>query len=237
MKDRWLCAAAAAPGRVRASVYTRVHPRRTASLAGAGEALLVGSAVLQPDEADKTRDGNVWTRVLQLIRVLDRPYEGARRGKGGENDRDRGFPACLLRLQRRGRGASESGRAKLTRAVLDTRTPAGLGRQRGRGSSTLSPTFRTEKGLTVQVEVSSAGRAVAVEDLLDLCLTVGPDGKVLPQHMLSDDEKRCILKDLRAWRFAGVETCWPLAAYVHVGGARTAKTETAGECGGGPTTG
>lgn len=74
------------------------------------------------------------------------------------------------------------------------------------------------RGADVLVRVSPDGRAIAVNDLIDLCLTVGPSGKVFTKHELSDGEKQCILADLREWRFAGIETCWPVFAYVHLGG-------------------
>ena len=80
------------------------------------------------------------------------------------------------------------------------------------------------RGLNVVVGVSREGRATAVEDLLDLCLDIG---KEYPKHRLSVREKECILEDLSDWRFAGVETCWPVFAHVSVGGTCETSTEPA----------
>ena len=83
------------------------------------------------------------------------------------------------------------------------------------------------RGLDVAVQVAADGRAIAVEDALDLCLTVGPDGKVVPKHQLSASEKLCILEDLHEWRFVAVESCWPVFAHVSLGGTCPTGTETA----------
>ena len=74
-----------------------------------------------------------------------------------------------------------------------------------------------ERGLDVLVHVSPDGHATGVEDLLTLCLEVGPDGEVIPQHRLSPSESQCILRSLRDWRFAGATTCWPAYAHVAIG--------------------
>ena len=73
------------------------------------------------------------------------------------------------------------------------------------------------RGLNVEVQVSAGGRATEVADVIDLCLVVGRDGRVLPTHVLEASEKQCILADLQEWRFAGVETCRPVFAQVHLG--------------------
>jgi len=52
------------------------------------------------------------------------------------------------------------------------------------------------RGLDVLVRLSPDGRPTAVEDVLDLCLIIGPNGKEIPKHQLSVGEKQCIVESL-----------------------------------------
>lgn len=90
-------------------------------------------------------------------------------------------------------------------------------------------------GVDLQVTVSSDGHASSVEQVFDLCLTVGPEGEVQePYYTLSDNEKGCVEEALRDWRFTGIETCWPVTASVSIGPVQPKKRRTAGESRGGP---
>ena len=70
---------------------------------------------------------------------------------------------------------------------------------------------------SLAVEVSPDGRAIRVEDVVDLCLVVDASGRVIPRHVLSSGEKACMLRELATWRFAGVRTCQPVYATVSLG--------------------
>jgi hypothetical protein len=94
--------------------------------------------------------------------------------------------------------------------------PSFVVRQGSDSAHCVSEAGRTS-GVEVQVIVSSDGRAISIQQGLDLCLTVGPDGVIQERYELSGDEKRCILGALEDWRFAGVDTCWPVTTSITIG--------------------
>ena len=106
-------------------------------------------------------------------------------------------------------------------------------------SSCLSASAR-QRGVSVFIEVDAKGRPIAVEDVHDLCLVVGEDGRPLEKVRLDLQEKRCVLETLQAWRFGTFDTCarqgveldLPLQAARTVFNEREHRDVVANECGG-----
>jgi len=95
--------------------------------------------------------------------------------------------------------------------------------------------------VSVFIEVDAKGRPIAVEEVHDLCLMEGEDGRPLEKVRLDVQEKRCVLETLQAWRFGTFDTCarqgvgldLPLQAARTAFNARERGDVMAAECGGG----
>jgi len=72
---------------------------------------------------------------------------------------------------------------------------------------------------SLAVEVSPDGRAIGIQDVVDLCLVVDGSGREIPTHVLSPGERACVLEELASWRFAAVRTCRPVYGTVPLGGS------------------
>ena len=66
----------------------------------------------------------------------------------------------------------------------------------------------------LSVTVSKSGEAVAVHQVYSLCLEFDTDGTILTTHVLTPAEKACALRELRGWRFLGVDSCHEVQALV-----------------------
>jgi hypothetical protein len=98
-----------------------------------------------------------------------------------------------------------------------------------------------ETGASVFIEVDAKGRPIGVEQVDDLCLYVGRDGRPLEDLPLDAREKRCVLDHVQDWRFATYDTCarqfvlvdLPLPAHRRASVGRERMDGMAGPCGGG----
>jgi hypothetical protein len=109
------------------------------------------------------------------------------------------------------------------------------------------PTVVQRAGITLRVMLSADGRAIDVSKReLDLCLPVTPEEEVRAAYELDAAVQRCILEDLKGWRFGTLRTCQSQHAYVWMSGAdvgdgRTVSPQQAqaerGLSRGGPTSG
>ncbi len=163
------------------------------------------------------------------------PLPASRRNSGSNTmpAADRG-PALLALTIHKLLGGGPASRTSIICCWMPGPPPA-LVSTRGTDVAHYLPQPVHERGLSIRVTVSPSGRAVAVEDEWDLCLTIGPEGEIVPKHVLTHEEERCLLDAFRDWRFAGVESCWQVVANVRVGATAGGEVETAEECRRGPT--
>ena len=78
------------------------------------------------------------------------------------------------------------------------------------------PTSVRRSGVALHAKLSAAGRVVAVDQPLTLCLTMTPDGKIEEPYTLDEKARSCLLRELKSWRFNTVATCRGNYAYVEV---------------------
>jgi hypothetical protein len=97
--------------------------------------------------------------------------------------------------------------ARRPEPCFDLRPPPVLILNRPTDPSRCLSSAARQRGVSISVEVTRNGVPTAVEQVYDLCIVVGRDGRPLPDVGLDEREKACILEHLRSWRFGAFDTC------------------------------